>query len=41
MYMVSRRSVDDLAKAIGMTGISRSQVSRLGEEIGEKVKARF
>jgi len=33
------RSVDDLIKAMGMTGISKSQVSRLCEEIDEKVKA--
>src|SRR4029079_2856024 len=36
---VSPRSVDDLVKAMGMTGISKSQVSRLCEEIDEKVKA--
>src|SRR5579885_2248306 len=36
---VSTRSVDDLVKAIGMTGISKSQVSRLCEEIDERVKA--
>jgi len=36
---VSTRSVDDLVKAMGMTGISKSQVSRLGQEIDEKVKA--
>ena len=30
---VSTRSVDDLVKAMGMSGISRSQVSRLCEEI--------
>jgi putative transposase len=35
---VSTRSVDDLVKATGMTGISKSQVSRLCEEIDEKVK---
>jgi transposase-like protein len=33
------RSVDDLVKAMGMTGISKSQVSRLCEEIDEKVTA--
>ena len=33
------RSVDDLVKAMGMSGISKSQVSRLCEEIDEKVKA--
>ena len=39
MHGVSTRSVDDLIKAMGMTGISKSQVSRLCEEIDEKVKA--
>src|ERR1700759_764143 len=36
---VSTRSVDDLVQAMGMSGISKSQVSRLCEEIDEKVKA--
>ena len=36
---ISTRSVDDLVKAMGMTGISKSQVSRLCEEIDEKVTA--
>ena len=36
---VPTRSVDDLAKAMGGTGISRSQVSRLCAEIDDKVKA--
>jgi transposase-like protein len=36
---VSTRSVDDLVKAMGGTGVSRSQVSRLCEEIDGKVKA--
>jgi putative transposase len=36
---VSTRSVDDLVKAMGMTGISKSQVSRLCAEIDGKVKA--
>lgn len=35
---VSTRSVDDLVKAMGMSGISKSQVSRLCEEIDGKVK---
>ena len=35
----STRSVDELVKALGMTGISKSQVSRLCEEIDGKVKA--
>jgi len=35
---VSTRSVDDLVQAMGMDGISKSQVSRLCEEIDEKVK---
>lgn len=36
---ISTRSVDDLVKAMGMGGISKSQVSRLCEEIDERVKA--
>ncbi len=36
---VSTRSVDDLVKAMGMSGISKSRVSRLCEEIDDKVKA--
>ena len=36
---VSTRSVDDLVKTMGMSGISKSQVSRLCEEIDERVKA--
>jgi putative transposase len=36
---VLTRSVDDLVKAMGMSGISKSQVSRLCEEIDDKVKA--
>ncbi len=36
---VSTRSVDDLVKAMGMSGISKSQVSRLCEEIDERVQA--
>ena len=36
---VSTRSVDDLVKAMGMSGISKSQVSRLCEEIDGRVKA--
>jgi len=39
VHGVSTRSVDDLVKAMGMSGISKSQVSRLCEEIDEKVKA--
>jgi putative transposase len=34
---ISTRSVDDLVKALGMDGISKSQVSRLCEEIDERV----
>ena len=34
---ISTRSVDDLVKALGMTGISKSQVSRLCEDIDERV----
>lgn len=36
---VSTRSVDDLVKALGMSGISKSQVSRLCAEIDERVTA--
>jgi putative transposase len=36
---VSTRSVDELVKAMGMTGISKSQVSRLCEEIDGKIAA--
>ena len=36
---VSTRSVDDLVKAMGGTGVSRSQVSRLCAEIDDRVKA--
>jgi hypothetical protein len=36
---ISTRSVDDLVKAMGMSGISKSQVSRLCEEIDGKVKS--
>lgn len=36
---VSTRSVDELVKAMGMTGISKSQVSRLCGEIDDKVQA--
>jgi len=39
VHGVSTRSVDDLVKAMGMSGISKSQVSRLCGEIDEKVKA--
>jgi transposase-like protein len=35
---VSTRSVDDLVKAMGMGGISKSQVSRLCAEIDDKIK---
>src|SRR6202007_1487281 len=36
---VSPRSVDDLVQAMGMSGISKSQVSRLCGEIDDQVKA--
>jgi putative transposase len=36
---ISTRSVDDLVKAMGASGVSKSQVSRLCEEIDGKVKA--
>src|SRR6186713_2587284 len=39
IHGVSTRSVDDLVKALGMGGISKSQVSRLCGEIDERVAA--
>jgi transposase-like protein len=36
---VSTRSVDELVRAMGMTGISKSQVSRLCGEIDGKIAA--
>ncbi|MEN3232560.1 IS256 family transposase [Methylobacterium ajmalii] len=36
---ISTRAVDDLVQALGGTGISRSQVSRLCQEIDERVNA--
>ena len=36
---LSTRSVDDLVKAMGMTGVSKSQVSRLCADIDERVNA--
>jgi putative transposase len=39
VHGVSTRSVDDLVQAMGMSGISKSQVSRLCGEIDDKVKA--
>lgn len=39
VHGISTRSVDDLVKALGMDGISKSQVSRLCEELDEKAHA--
>jgi transposase-like protein len=39
VHGVSTRAVDDLVKALGGSGISKSQVSRLVEEIDERVDA--
>ena len=36
---LSTRSVDDLVKAMGMTGVSKARVSRLCGEIDERVVA--
>jgi transposase-like protein len=36
---ISTRSVDELVKAMGMTGISKSQVSRLCEEIDGTIES--
>ena len=38
IHGVSTRSVDDLVQAMGMSGISKSQVSRLCGEIDERVQ---
>src|SRR5215470_16795720 len=38
VHGVSTRSVDELVKAMGMSGISKSQVSRLCADIDERVK---
>jgi len=39
VHGISTRAVDDLVKAMGASGISKSQVSRLCEEIDERVNA--
>ncbi len=39
IHGISTRSVDDLVRAMGMSGISKSQVSRLCEDIDQRVKA--
>ena len=39
LHGVSTRSVDDLVRALGMSGISKSQVSRLCADIDERVRA--
>jgi putative transposase len=39
VHGISTRSVDDLVKAMGASGISKSQVSRLCQEIDERVNA--
>ncbi len=39
VHGISTRSVDDLVKAMGASGISKSQVSRQCEEIDERVNA--
>ncbi|MET0456848.1 MAG: IS256 family transposase [Mycobacterium sp.] len=39
VHGVSTRSVDDLIRAMGASGVSKSQVSRLVEEIDERVNA--
>ncbi len=39
IHGVSTRSVDDLVQAMGASGISKSQVSRLCAEIDERVNA--
>jgi putative transposase len=37
VHGISTRSVDDLVKALGMSGVSKSQVSRLCAELDERV----
>ena len=37
VHGISTRSVDDLVRAMGMEGVSKSQVSRLCAEIDERV----
>jgi len=39
VHGISTRSVDDLVKAQGMSGVSKSQVSRLCGELNERVGA--
>jgi transposase-like protein len=39
VHGISTRSVDDLVRAMGMEGVSKSQVSRLCSEIDERVHA--
>src|SRR5690242_13452602 len=39
VHGVSTRSVDDLVRVMGVSGVSKSQVSRLVEEIDERVNA--
>lgn len=39
IHGVSTRAVDDLVRAMGLTGASKSQVSRLCEEIDDRVQA--
>ena len=39
IHGISTRAVDDLVKAMGGSGVSKSQVSRLCEEIDERVNA--
>ena len=38
MHGVSTRKVDDLVKALGMSGISKSRVSELCKELDEEVE---
>jgi putative transposase len=38
VHAISTRSVDELVKALGMAGISKSQVSRLCAEIDERAQ---
>jgi transposase-like protein len=38
VHGISTRAVDDLVRAMGMDGVSKSQVSRLCAELGERVR---
>lgn len=41
MQGISTRSVDDLVKSLGMSGVTKSQVSRLCGKLNERVNASY